>query len=314
MKRSDRRPALAAALAFAALSLAPAAASAYCRTANCPTQKTAWQVCTPTEADDCGTKVWWANRCIGFNLQKDASSQVTLSQAENVFTTAFQTWMNADCGGGKHPSVTVTYEGPVDCHTQEYNKDKGNANIIMFDDNAWPYAGTNAILALTTVTYNLDTSEIYDADLEVNSHGIKDLTLGDSGVKYDMLSIAQHETGHFLGLAHSHTAAATMYPEYKEGSVALRTLDPDDVAAICDTYPPDKPASMDCNDEPRHGFSSVCAAEQPDPKKGGCTVSGAAGEGGPAPAGLAGALGLAALASLRRRRRRAGIKEAVKLS
>src|SRR5262249_19305942 len=136
---------------------------------------------------------------------QDASSQVSLDVATEVFTTAFATWMNADCGGGTHPNVLVKEGGTVACHTQEYNQDKGNAHVIMFDDDAWPYEGTVNTLALTTVTYDLDTGEIYDADMELNSHDAT-FTTGDTGVIYDLRSIAQHETGHFLGLAHSPVA------------------------------------------------------------------------------------------------------------
>ena len=294
-------------LAGAVVLLAPLAAQAYCRTANCPTEDGAWQVCVPSVANDCGTVLFWANRCVGFTLQKDASSQVTLAQAEATFKSAFDTWMKADCGSGAHPSVTVDYQGPVECASQEYNreKDRGNANIIMFRDASWPYEGTANILALTTVTYNLDTSEIYDADMEVNTADIKSFSVGDGNVEYDLLSVATHETGHFLGLAHSHSTDATMFTDYMQGSVSLRDLTADDVAAICAVYPPDKPASTDCNDEPRHGFSDLCGADQPVDK--GCAVAPAdlsrAPARAPALPGAAALAGLAALALLRRRRR-----------
>ena len=136
-RRSKPLPALAA----LALSLAPAAAQAYCRTASCPEHEAAWQVCTPETPDgsDCGEPLWWRSRCIGFTLQKDASSQVDLATAQKVFEEAFATWMNASCESGGHPSIAVEYQGPVECDVQEYNKEKGNANIIMFRDDSWPY-------------------------------------------------------------------------------------------------------------------------------------------------------------------------------
>lgn len=291
-----------AALFGAAVLFAPAAASAYCRTANCPTHEGAWQVCLPAESDDCGTVLWWKSRCLGFTLQKDASSQVNLATAETVFKKAFDTWMNADCGSGAHPSVTIDYQGPVTCDKHEYNKDKTkkNANIIMFRDDSWPYEGTSNIIALTTVTYNLDTSEIYDADMEINSADIDNFTTGDTNVGYDLLSVATHETGHFLGLAHSHDSTATMYPDYKTTTTTLRDLADDDVDAICATFPPDSPSEV-CDDEPRHGFSELCAADQV--AETGCSCSVPVGGGRPEAWGL---VGLAAAAALRRRRRAKG--------
>ncbi len=298
-----RRSEIAGALIFAGVLLAPALASAYCRTANCPTHEGAWQVCVPEQTDDCGTELWWKSRCLGFTLQKDASSQVDLAQAEETFKKAFATWTTADCGGGAHPSVAIDYQGPVECDKQEYNKDKtkGNANVILFRDDSWPYEGTSNILALTTVTYNTETSEIYDADMEINSADIKDFTVGDTNVKYDLLSVATHESGHFLALAHSHDTTATMYTDYKQTTTTLRDLTDDDVAAICATYPPDKPSST-CDDEPRHGFSDLCGADQTEAKGCGCSVPSGSGS---AAYGLAGLVGLWAL----RRRRGKGEKK-----
>ena len=74
------------------------------------------------------------------------------------------------CPGGGTPAHRRSREGPpVDCDKHEYNQNAGNANIIIFRDDTWPYEGSGNTLALTTVTYNLDTGEIYDADMELNS-------------------------------------------------------------------------------------------------------------------------------------------------
>jgi hypothetical protein len=304
MKRRSK-PAVLGALALA-LVIAPGAAHAYCRTAACASQDSAWQVCTPAAQSDCGEPLYWPNRCVGYTLQKDASAFVSLAEAEGVFHAAFETWMNADCGGGTHPSIDVTYQGPVECHEHEYNKERGNANIMMFRDQDWPY-GSGGILALTTVTYNKKTAEIYDADMELNSENVKSFTLGDSGVEFDLLSIVTHETGHFLGIAHTDVQDATMFPNYLEGTTSLRDLSPDDVAAICAAYPPTLPKSVTCDPEPRHGFSSVCAVDQPEPEPEEETAEACSAAGpGRGPSGLA-AMGLlfglgAALAGRRRRR------------
>ena len=134
-----RRSEAAAAIVGVSLLAAPAVAQAYCRTANCPSHDGAWQVCVPAEADDCGTMLWWRSRCLGFTIQKDASSQVNLADTEKTFKTAFDTWMNADCGGGKHPSVTIDYQGPVECDKQEYNKDKDAAEIQKVMDDLFTF-------------------------------------------------------------------------------------------------------------------------------------------------------------------------------
>ena len=305
-RRSELAFAAGAALA---LLLHPATAGAYCRTAACEGKDVAWQVCTPDSPDDCGKPLYWGNICVGYTLQKGASIQVSLADAEGVFQKAFEAWMNADCGGGTHPSIDLVYQGPVECKTQEYNKEKGNANVVMFRDDDWPY-GSGGILALTTVTYNKNTGEIYDADMELNSQNVKSFTLGDDNVEFDLLSIATHEAGHFLGIAHSPENDATMFTNYQNGSTSLRDLTADDVAAICAAYPPALPKSLECDPEPRHGFASECGADQsevqdpPVQQAKACAVAapgGGAGSSGLAMIGLL--LGLGAVA--RRRARKA---------
>src|SRR5262249_39390442 len=152
------------------------------RTSSCGNQGTGTR-CSPVMEGDCGVELFWPNACVGFSLQKDASKRVTLEETRKVFTKAFATWMNADCPGGGHPKIKVTEEEPAECSLHEYNQKAGNANIIVYRDDAWPYEGSSNTLALTTVTYNLDTGEIYDADMELNSADAK-FTTGDTGVQF----------------------------------------------------------------------------------------------------------------------------------
>ncbi len=135
---------------------------------------------------------------------------------------------------------------------------KANANIITFRDDGWPYVGGGNTLALTTVTYHLKTGEIYDADMEINSFDVA-LSQGDDDVSFDLLSIATHEAGHFLGLSHSSDHDATMFADYRPGTASLRDLSQDDLDGICAVYPPGEPIKG-CDPTPRHGFSALCAA------------------------------------------------------
>jgi hypothetical protein len=300
--KSTMRIATAAALAIASLE---ATAHAYCRTTSCMSgmPHTA-AVCTPPQPDDCGVPLFWSKPCVQYDVQQDGSPKLGISaeQLDMLMATAFSQWTDAACMGGGHPLMAVTQGPEVACHQHEYNQTSGNANVIMFHDDSWPYEGSPNTLALTTVTYNLDTGEIYDADMELNSAD-NPFTIGDTNVDFDLLSIVTHESGHFLGLAHSHDPAATMWPEYMHGTTNLRHISPDDVAAICATYPPG-PAPASCDTTPRHGFSGLCAAQQTH-NSSCCAV--AVGSGGPGrrdAASLAaiGALALVVRSSKRRRR------------
>ncbi|MFO0762034.1 MAG: matrixin family metalloprotease [Byssovorax sp.] len=286
-------------------------AAAYCRTTSCGQNGTG-QKCNPQGPGDCGIELFWTSPCVGFSVQKDASKDVTFDTTEQVMATAFATWMNAACDGGGHPRIKVVELDSASCSKHEYNQQKANTNLIVYRDTAWPYEGSSSTLALTTVTYNLDTGEIYDADMELNSAD-HHFTTDDVAVQYDLLSVITHETGHFLGLAHSAESDATMFTDYKQGDKSLRDLTADDIAGICAIYPPGAAIPPTCDPTPRHGFSPLCASEQPEPAGtggsdggtgGGCaTASGGRTSGGEAFVAALGLLGLAARSRRPGRRR-----------
>ena len=284
-----------AAAAVAVCLAAPGIGWTYCRTSVCQAAFTS-TLCTPPSAQDCGIPLFWPHPCTSFSVQRDGSVQLPWDAIDAVARSAFDAWTHADCGGGTTPAMEVVDLGPVSCSAREYNQSGGNANAIVFRDDEWPYTGQGNTLALTTVTFHLDTGEIYDADMEVNGAGTT-LTIGDADVQYDLQSILTHEAGHFLGLAHSPVPDSTMTITYLPGDTSLRDLAPDDVAAICAVYPP-APA-VACDPTPRHGYQDGCGAA---PAEEGCTTSSV----GPAPWSLRGigATCLVALAWLIRRRRR----------
>ena len=203
-----------AALAVAASLLAPLRASAYCLTSGCPNGKEG-AICTPSLPSDCGKKLFWTEPCLGFSVQKDASNQVDYKTAARILGAAFATWTSAACPGGP-PSIRVTDLGPVDCADVEYNQHSGNANILMFRDDVWiSHADDVDALARTTVWYDPDTGQINDADIEVNTANFAfssdgSLAPNAPGPPYDLQAVLTHEAGHFLGLAHTTDANATM--------------------------------------------------------------------------------------------------------
>jgi Matrixin len=304
--------------AFAAVSsiglLRTAPSHAYCRTTTCDT------CVAPVNSGECvidGAALYWPVNCVTYDVQQDASKFADLATATEITDLAFASWKNVVCPGNVSPSFELANLGPVACSKHEYNDQQqtfgGNANIIVFRDDSWTATDDPHTLALTTVTYNKNTGEIYDSDIEVNSH-IQIGSIGGGistetpvpGNSFDLQSILTHEAGHFLGLAHSNvdcrttaTSCPSMDANYRTGSDDFRTLEQDDINGICAIYPEGRPA-MDNECAPRHGFASDCGT----PGHKGCcsTAPGAASSRGGAGLFAAG-LGLAVFAARGRRRR-----------
>jgi hypothetical protein len=304
----------------AAAFLAANPAQAYCRTKACDTDPSygdAWDgTDEPTEcvrnAQGCfiqGTPLFRSSDCISFGVQRDgsASSGIDFETARAIIQMGFDAWAAADCGGGETPSFRSDDRGEITCERIEYNQNAPNANVFLFRDDEWPYTNLGGhALALTTITFSVETGEIYDADVEFNSHQATFTTSDDPlEVVSDLQSVATHEIGHVLGLSHSELSTAVMRGTgYSNGSTELRDLTDDDIAGICEIFPPG-PARGSCT--PRHGFSRECEEDRPPSDGGGCRF-GARGTSSPA-GGFAALVALAALfvrrralAALRRRR------------
>ena len=258
MKRSV--PLAGSVLALATL-LSSGSASAYCRSNTCDPKKDP-DKCAP-DRNGCtgpGHPLVWASSCVTFSVQEDGSRKHGVSEqlfAEEV-NDAFQRWLSVDCGDGTRPSLSVENIGPVECDEVEYNQRDGNANIFMFRDEEWPYAGGEDALGLSTIRFDPNTGFIYDVDVEINGTDTP-ISVGDpvGRGEADLASILTHEVGHFLGLSHSRERNATMLPGYSPGDDSLRSLELDDEVGICDALNPDRrPTNHSC--EPRHGFSSDC--------------------------------------------------------
>ena len=247
----------AAVFAVLALVLEARDAGAYCRATTCDTSGVR---CDPPTAEDCGEPLHWKRACIGISVQEDGTGQLVRKDVRGALLAAFAAWETADCGDTT-PSLHIEDLSYVGCSRIEYNSNGGNANALIFRDGTWPHTSGPHNIALTTVTFDTGTGEIFDADIEVNTSEYT-VTLTDTTNDYDLLSVLTHEAGHFLGLAHTPSPDATMFSVYPSGSLDFRSLSPDDTNAICAAYPPgDTPD--ECNPIPRHGFASECAAEQP---------------------------------------------------
>jgi len=305
------KPRLAAlVVGFASVLSTVQARADYCRTKACdnqPAYDDIWQTMPdpPCQRDPVGcllqgTPLYWPQNCISFSVQQDGSpaQSIDYDLAHATIEKAFEAWLNVDCGGGALPSFGIADYGPAVCDHIEYNKDQPNANVFLFRDGSWPYAGQEDTLALTTITYNTENAQIYDADVEINSAQAHFTFADDSaGTADDLQAVLTHECGHFLGLSHDPVLGSTMYPEYSPGDLYQRTPNGDDVAGICAIYPPGTEVdTQHC--APRHGYSGDCSK----PQSKGCGITRSYDDRGVS--GAAALLFGAVLVGVRRSRRR----------
>lgn len=255
-------PLLSCLALFAAITLAPAPAAAFCRSTTCTGD-------CARDDDGCkttGKPLFWPGVCVGVSLQRDGSTNIPQEFVRAVVDESFASWSALDCGG---PTATISFSqlADVSCHKTEFNTSAPNANIILFQDTQWHYKGVDNTLAKTTVTFDPDTGAILDADIEIN-HAYNEFTISDGDVVFDLQSVLTHEIGHFIGLDHTQDPDATMFAGYDEGTTSLRTLEPDDVAAACAVYPPERAGK--CAPLPRNGLGDACGvAADPDATSGG---------------------------------------------
>jgi hypothetical protein len=268
--------------------LVPSTSPAFCRTTTVavPASYSPSRGCFTD-----GLVLYWGNACVGYSINRNASARTTLEDATRVIDAAFATWNASVCQAtGAGVGIAASNLGPVECDQVKYSPTGPNQNLIVFRDSGWPYSDPNNTLGLTTVTFNADNGEIYDADMEINSSG-QNLSTDDlvPANGYDLLSVVTHEAGHFFGIAHATDTRATMFASYKPGSSAQRTLTADDTEGLCAIYPDATKRVVDtkvsasgvstaaaCDPAPRHGFGSTCESN-PAPREssssGGCSVA-----------------------------------------
>jgi hypothetical protein len=194
--------------------------------------------------------VHWPQRCILFYVNDQGSTDIPSSTGPKpelltAIDASFQTWTDVS-----QSDMTVEYAGLTNEDRAEFvdsRGDEGNANVVVFRDEEWPYASSSAF-AITSVTFDPSTGVISDADIELNGRH-HTFTVGDRNIRVDVQNTLTHEAGHFIGFDHTPVPDATMFGMAPEGETQKRTLHADDIEGLAQIYPPGDGAPQ-CPDAP----------------------------------------------------------------
>jgi hypothetical protein len=166
------------------------------------------------------------------NVSSFGDGMVSDAALEEAYVESLTIW-NVDGEAG----VYLPYGG----HTNDSNYGgNSNVNVAMYSNSTW---GSTLAMAMYSWTGN---GNLTDCDIEFygsnGSGSIQwsfDVDNGASGGQMDFAIVAIHELGHCLGLDHTNTNGAIMYPSTSPGtSPADRHLHSDDKAGLQQIYGP----------------------------------------------------------------------------
>lgn len=167
-------------------------------------------------------------------------ANVSASAFQTAVGRAFDTWQNVPTA-----SIAFSFAG----FTSASPFDEDGLSVLGFEDEP----DLERVLGSTSFVIDDVTGTIVEADVFFNS--AFQWSTSDPGQtgRFDLQSVATHEIGHLLGLAHSAlgetelrpsggrrvlASSAVMFPiSFGAGNIADRTLQPDDIAGVSDLYP-----------------------------------------------------------------------------
>lgn len=118
-----------------------------------------------------------------------------------------------------------------------YTTSLSSARNKMFFTNNSSYFGTG-VLAVTEISYNVDTGIISNADIIINESAFSAINFTKDETQSSFMQaylgdVLTHELGHFLGLSHSEVVGSSMiYSVFKN----QHTVHPDDYHGVLDNY------------------------------------------------------------------------------
>ena len=156
------------------------------------------------ERTESGASVHWKQRCVTWWMEAQGCSQMSPEETREVLRASFDTWDTFE-------EMYIDFqEGGVSCVDSVGFDPEGAHNVAMWrvGDGSWPYP--ERVVGLTTLTYDTQSGEIVDADMEFNEEDFR-FSFDREPDTYDLQQAVTHEVGHILGLGHSAVSGSVMY-------------------------------------------------------------------------------------------------------
>ena len=183
---------------------------------------------------------WPARTSVRYFIGDQGVDGVSAPQFREAVGRGFDTWQAVETA-----SVGFEFGGFVGSSPL----DQDGANVIGFAFRP----DLDRTLASTSFLIDTRTGEIIESDIFFNSTFQWSVAPGGEAGRYDVQSIATHESGHFLGLGHSLlgeteprptggrrllASNSVMFPiAFTAGNIVDRDLTADDIAGVSDIYP-----------------------------------------------------------------------------
>ena len=210
--------------------------------------------------DDASIPLRWYAAAATVTFDQASPGAVDAELTRGRVVEAFNAWSALACDATASPFRFIfgqALSGSAVGYAEEAGASNENLVTWVRDKPSWAHA--QDILALTTLTFDRATGEIYDADMELNEAYFAFSDAPDDA-QADLLSTVAHEAGHFLGLDHSDLTSSTMYKRSPLGEISKRDLTADDIGGYCALYGPEAPPQIVIEPPP---LAPSCSASGP---------------------------------------------------